>query len=202
MTIAPLEVGANYVESTAAIMSQQLSTQRRIEEIKSELLTELNRVSNNVTRQLRNVHAAVKRIAAQPIVRAVWSQSSRSNTGNSDENVDRTEGEGVQIPQVARARLYKRPQSLYDLWHEYEFGISGNKAAKDFTRVERGNVKFAYCRRKVFWDVIVKLVNAGHTSDTAVDQVYNAYGRNLPVTTILRRMVHDRKDGGHPNLRI
>ena len=43
--------------------------------------------------------------------------------------------------------------------------------AKDFTIAERGEVKFAYCRRKVFWDIIGKLVNTSHTSDSAVDKV-------------------------------
>ena len=62
------QVGGNYIESTAAILSQQLSTQRRIEEIKSELLSELTRVSNNFSRQLRAIHGSVKRIATQPIV--------------------------------------------------------------------------------------------------------------------------------------
>ena len=46
----------------------------------------------------------------------------------------------------------------------YKFGFNGKKAAKDFTRAERGNVKFAYCRPKVFWSMIVKLVHAGHTN--------------------------------------
>ena len=57
-------------------------------------------------------------------------------------------------------------------------------------------------RRRVFWGVIVKLVNAGHTSDSTVDEVYNCYGRSLPVSIILRKMVHDRKAGGNPNLQI
>ncbi len=90
--------------------------------------------------------------------------------------------------------MYPRPQNLYDLWQEYKFGLSGKKPAKDFTRAERGKVKFAYCRRKVFWDVIVKLVNIGHTCDSAVDEVYNCYDRSLPVSPILHKMVHDKKN--------
>lgn len=147
----------------------------------------------------------MKRIATQPIVRAIWTNN---NFANSDENfedtVDET-GTAVRnnpIRPRPSARLYPRPQNLYDLWHEYEFGLSGNKPAKHFTRVERGKVKYAYCRRKVFWDVIAKLINAGHTSDSAVDEVYNVYGRSLGVTTILRKMVNDRKTGGHINLQI
>ena len=180
-----------------AILSQQLSTQRRIEEVKGELLSELTRVSSNFSRQLRNIHGAVKRIAVQPVVRTVWASSRRRGDSNtSSSNSGSAEGNR------SGAELYPRPQNLYDLWQEYEFGLSGKKPAKDFTRAERGKVKFAYCRRKVFWDVIVKLVNAGHMSNSAVDEVYNCYGRSLPVTTILRKMVQDRKTGGHPNLQI
>ena len=192
------QVGGNYMESMTAILGQQLSTQRRIEEVKSEILSELTRVSSNFSRQLRNIHSGIKRIAVQPVVRT-WASSRcrRDRGGSSSSNTSGT----VEINRIA-AELYPRPQNLYDLWQEYEFGLSGKKAAKDFTRAERGKVKFAYCRRKVFWDVIVKLVNAGHTSDSAVDEVYNCYGRSLPVSTILRKMVHDRKTGGHPNLQI
>ncbi|KAI9982251.1 hypothetical protein PInf_008150 [Phytophthora infestans] len=44
------------------------------------------------------------------------------------------------------------------------------KAAKDFTAAERGANKFAYSRRKVFWDVVSSLVRSGFTSDTAIDK--------------------------------
>ena len=86
-----------------------------------------------------------------------------------------------------RAELYPRPQNLYNLWHEYEFGLSGKNPTKEFTRAERGIVKFSYCRRKVFWDGIVKLVDADHTIDSAVDEVYRCYDRSLPATTILHK---------------
>ena len=186
------------MESMTAILGQQLSTQRRIKEVKSEILSELSRGYSNFSRQLRNIHSGIKQIVVQPVVRT-WASSRcrRDRGGSSSSNTSGT----VEINRIA-VELYPRPQNLYDLWQEYKFGLNGKKAAKHFTRAERGKVKFAYCRRKVFWDVIVKLVNAGHTSDLAVDEVYNCYGRSLPVSTILRKMVHDRKAGGHPNLQI
>merc|ERR1712150_375032 len=100
------------------------------------------------------------------------------------------------------ARLSRCPKTLFDLWHEYQFGLSGCKPAKEFTLIERGKAKSVYCRRKVFWDVVVKLVNAGHTSEVVIDKVYACYGRNTSVTKILLKMVQDRKTGGHPNLRV
>ena len=59
-----------------------------------------------------------------------------------------------------------------------------------------------YCRRKVFWDIIRNLVNAGFTSDAAIDNVYNVYDRGTSVTAILVMIVTDRKTGGNPNLRV
>ena len=69
--------------------------------------------------------------------------------------------------------------------------LGENKAARKFTRIEKGKVKYAFFHHKVFWDVIARLINAGHTSDAAIDKVYNVYGRSLGVTTILRKMVND-----------
>ena len=83
------------------------------------------------------------------------------------------------------AKLYRSPKSLFDLWQEYQFGINGKKAAKDFNSQERGKNKRMYCRRKVFWDIIRNLVNAGFTSDAAIDKVYDVYGRSTSITAIL-----------------
>jgi hypothetical protein len=45
----------------------------------------------------------------------------------------------VQQQEEGRAELCPRPKSLHELWTEYMFGIvGGQKAAKDFTPVERG----------------------------------------------------------------
>ena len=104
--------------------------------------------------------------------------------------------------QRMKAKLYRSPKTLFDLWHEYQFGLNGCNPAKEFALEERGKVKNVYCRRKVFWDVITLLVNVGHTSEVAIDKVYVCYGRGKSVTTILLNMVQDRKRGGHPNLQI
>jgi len=178
-------------------------------------MAELCRISSQFSRQLRNIRGAVKRIALQPVVRArVWTSTARrgvhtdrntcyDNTGENN-NTDDDNDTDIDFLRniVDRAVLYKGIKNVFDLWQEYEFGLSGNKPAKDFTRLERGKHKFAYCRRKVFWEVIIKLVNAGHISDTAIDLVYQCYGRRLGVTAILRKMVADRKTGSHPNLQI
>ena len=40
------------------------------------------------------------------------------------------------------ATLSPKPRTLYDLWNEYQHGIGDQKAAKDFTAAERGQVTY------------------------------------------------------------
>ena len=85
---------------------------------------------------------------------------------------------------------------LNELWREYEFGMCGNKPAKDFTPHERGQVKVTYCQRKVFWDKVAELIRADFTADEAIDKIYRAYEERLPVSAILTKMILDRRNGG------
>ncbi|EGZ28679.1 hypothetical protein PHYSODRAFT_309455 [Phytophthora sojae] len=98
------------------------------------------------------------------------------------------------------AVLPKQHKDLYEIWHDFAFGLGGSKAAKHFTSVERGPNKFVFSRRKAFWDVATYLVRAGFTSDVAIDKVYAAYGRQRSVTGILLQMRYGRKHSGHPEL--
>ena len=59
-----------------------------------------------------------------------------------------------------------------------------------FTSRERGNCRFTYSRRKVFWDKVSEMVRAGYTCHAAIDKIYDVY-RNASVTTIINLM----KDG-------
>ena len=100
-----------------------------------------------------------------------------------------------------------RPKCLHTLWVEYTHGIGGNKPAKDFTSGEKGKCKQKYYRRKVFWDIVSTLVNAGYGAPAAVDKVYHQYGRDSSVTHVLNCLLDDRKryrgNGGcHPVFHI
>ena len=110
-------------------------------------------------------------------------------------------GEELEVP-AKLATLSKNPKCLHTLWREYEDGLGGRKAAKHFTAQERGKVKALYHRRKVVWDVIRGLILAGHTAHVAVDKIYETYGAGQSVTSITKALLRDRRDGGHPNLRI
>ena len=81
---------------------------------------------------------------------------------------------------------------------EWTVGIGGRKPAKDFTAAERGKVKFKYCRRKVVWDCITRLVRSGMTAHTAMDKILIEYGRYNSLTKIINMMLRDRKDNTIP----
>ncbi|KAG6962236.1 hypothetical protein JG688_00008702 [Phytophthora aleatoria] len=97
---------------------------------------------------------------------------------------------------ISVARLSKKPKDQYELRYEHQFGCSGLKPAKEFTPVERGANKFAYSRRKGFWDVTTQLVRSGYASDAAIDKVYQVYGRQLSVSIILVSLHADRSREG------
>jgi hypothetical protein len=99
---------------------------------------------------------------------------------------------------VSGGTLSPLPRTLYDLWVEYQTGIGGRKAARDFTARERGADKYRYYRRKHVWDIVVNLVNAGVQARVAVDRIYSHYGANKPVTRIIRDIMHDKRNGGLP----
>ena len=85
------------------------------------------------------------------------------------------------------------PRNLHVLWQEYQEGIGGDrKAARLFTTEERGKVKHKYHRRKVVWDLISRLIRAGHT---ACDRIYNVYGQDKSVTYIINKLKNDRRNG-------
>ena len=102
----------------------------------------------------------------------------------------------------ATAKLSSHPRTLLLLWHEYLFGLEGNKPARNFTVSERGRVRFKYCRRNCFWNVMVRLINGGFTELTAIDKAHQAYGNALSVTSVLNKMQKDKSVGGHPNLNL
>ena len=97
------------------------------------------------------------------------------------------------VAPIFAAKLSGCPRFLHDLWLEYEFGFSRRKAAKDFTEKERGANKYRYFRRNVFWMKVSKMIRMGFTAEHACDNIYIQF---------MDAMIHDKKDGGHPELRV
>ena len=109
---------------------------------------------------------------------------------------------GVANP-LLQAELSPTPRTLYILWQEYQEGIGGRKPARLFTREERGKVKHKYCRRKLVWDRVSLLINAGHTAQVACDRIYDVYGQSATVTAIINGLKADtRNETLHDLLRV
>ena len=99
------------------------------------------------------------------------------------------------------AMLSNCPRSLFELWQEYEFGLQGWKAAKRFTSRERGRVKYKYHRRKVVWDMILRLLGRGHSIHTAIGETERVYGEGKTVSTYINLLRCDQRVGHHCDLR-
>jgi hypothetical protein len=100
--------------------------------------------------------------------------------------------------------LSPNPRSLRELWLEYKFGIDGRKPAEQFTTMEKNassRLKQMYYRRNVFWKCMGKLIRGGETVDTATIKIRQCYGQQLSVTATINKMIADKKNGGHANLR-
>ena len=75
--------------------------------------------------------------------------------------------------------------------------------------MERGKVKFKYCRRKLIWDdvsklrkliwdAVSKLVQGGMTAHAAMDKNLETYGRYLTLTKLINLITRDKKNGAIP----
>lgn len=175
-------VSSSAIREIVCVQAQMGNLKRRIEELHAGIHGEVGRLRSDMFSRLDAMHRAIKRIAIQPVVRpASYHPSTR-------------------LSEAAAVKLPKCPRDLYILWQEYEFGRCGIKPAKHFTAAERGMNKAAYSRRKTFWDAVERMVLRGHSSDSAIDKVYEVYGRRCSVTNVLVRMHADRARGGHPEL--
>jgi len=169
----------------------------RLARVEEALASAAGELKMEIQRQVSTINKNVRRLqmTAPTVRRAV------PGNGNND-----AAGAPIAIQQRRlQVQLSKRPKDLYSLWTEYTHGLGGLKPARDFTSVERGAVKQKYYRRKIFWDVVATHIDGGFTAPTAIDLVYQVYGRNLSVTMVLNKMLEDRKRFNgrpHPRLRI
>jgi hypothetical protein len=173
----------NERELLMALHSQISTLRRSVEELKAT--QQQHRLDGR--REFQVLSANLRRIAAQPVVRRA---AEEQNQG------------GAPAGGFA-GTLSPNPRTLYLLWGEYEHGIGGRKAARLFTREERGRVKHKYHRRKIVWDCVSAQVRAGVTAQVAIDRMYVVYGVNTTVTAIINRMKQDRQAGTvHPALQV
>jgi len=141
------------------------------------------------------VNQNLRRIAQQPtrMLQRAHERNQQRNNNN---------GGGAAHP-PRPADLSSTPRTLYALWDEFVIGIGGRKPASEFTREERGRVKFKYCRRKVIWDRVRLLINAGLTAQVAIDRIYDVYGQSKSVTDIIKALKKDINNNTvHESLRV
>ena len=174
------------------VHSEMRTLQRQNELLKNEV--HLLKLSNKT--HLRNVDTSMRRLASFPASRGYR----RSNNvamnnelpnagavGDANAGVGTNQHSNTPQPPLIGTVLTKTPKALHTLWLEWEFGIGGNKPAKDFTAIERGQVRFQYSLRKVFWDLCSQMIRRGYSSDAAIDKIYSVYPR-LSLTQILRKI--------------
>jgi hypothetical protein len=171
-----------------------------------ELRNELSAMMMAMERGFSVVNGNVRRVAMQPI-RRVGTEAEAAAAAAATAALGGNGGEQALLaPALAMmnpATLMPNPRSLYDLWNEYLNGVGGRKPARLFSETERGRCKSKYCRRKVVWDVVRNLVTLGHTSQRAIDIIYDVYGPQTSVTDIINRLRKDKKNGTlNPNLQI
>ena len=101
------------------------------------------------------------------------------------------------------ATLAPHPRTLEMLWREWTHGIEGRKAASQFTMDHRNRsnkVKQAFYRRKIFWEVVARMVRGGVNHQVAINRIREVHGHTTSVTKTLVAMKKDKQRGGHPNL--
>ena len=182
-------------EQLRHINSSLLALRRDIADLRTEMATANERGERNfniMNRSLRN-------LMRNPLVAM-----------GGPEQVDREREPNimVQVEEEARmaedrgnATLSSCPRTLHLLWNEYQFGLGNRKAAKDFTAPERGRVKHKYSKRKIVWDKVAEMVRSGWSAQDACNRIYEVYGQNATVTSIISRMQRDKSNGGNPALR-
>ena len=121
---------------------------------------------------------------------------------------DVTGPDGNIAPIDTTAQLVDHPKTLSILWKEWMVGIGRNKPAVNFTPQERNNDqnKNKYLKRKPFWLLLGRMVNANINADAACERVFEVYtlvAGATNISAILKAIQQDRKKDVHrPSLSI
>ena len=119
--------------------------------------------------------------------------------------VDDTTGpDGNIVPVDTTAQLVDHPKTLSILWKEWMFGIGRNKPAINFTPRERNNDqnKNKYLKRKPFWLLLGRMVNANIHADAACERVFEVYtlvAGATNISSILEAIRKDKQNDVHRN---
>ena len=73
------------------------------------------------------------------------------------------------------------------------FGCQWMEASKGLLTVREGCKSLCLLTMQKFWNAICSLTTKGYTADTAIDKVYEVYGKSKSVTAILDAMIADKQ---------
>jgi hypothetical protein len=130
--------------ATAAAQSSQIQTtllsinwlKKRQAENQHQLQQHMSELRSYTSTKFKQVHTNMNRFSASPARRI-----GQTRPGASDASVCHTLNKTYDFT----ANISSCPRKLVLIWQEYFYGLEGNKAAKNFTSVERGRVKFKFC---------------------------------------------------------
>jgi Transcriptional activator of glycolytic enzymes len=92
------------------------------------------------------------------------------------------------------ASLAPHVSSLQDLWKEYNTGLGGRKAAKEFTKEERAEQhKVTYKRRSVIWEALEVMIENRMSFGKSCQCIHKVFG-NFPPTVLAREMMKHTKE--------
>jgi len=155
-----------------------------------------------VTNNLRSYGATIQGSMARRL----------NNNINSTNNDDiRPAGEDGRRRGRVWPTLAPNIKDLVAVWQEYDRGLNGRKAAKDWTREERGGggcnkTKQTYYRRNAIWKLQALLIRKGNNIYEANRLIKQTYGAETSITKLSEAIVKDRRQystsgGLHPNFR-
>ena len=186
----------------------QVETNQRFDSLGSQMWDmrnffgrQLKQVNNNIRSFGGTIEGSFVRQRTQRMEAAASvAAPSRSDTNRSQDEVG-----AEQLPLLSH-----NVSSLHELWMEYKFGLNGRKPAEQFTTRERNVSKATsakYCRRKIVWDCIQRIINSSGCNYThAIRRIRDVYGWNTSTTQTMFLIKADKKrfkdhGGIHPNLR-
>ncbi len=140
----------------AGVSAQLLSLQAAASQIRRELQElQTNQMADRVlfTKHFTVVNGNLRRINLRPGVRG-----RRRTTPGNDDDIAAAALQAI-AGRGAPPSLSPNLKNLFELWDKYQVGIGGRKAARLFSRAERGGkVKHKYGRRLVIWTMVCGLV--------------------------------------------
>jgi hypothetical protein len=186
------EVRQGQIELIEAVNTKLEQMDGRIHQFQRTMTSSINRISRQPHRMM---YAAANDVAAT----VAPTLPSITTTAHPEPRQDIEMGDLARHAAGLHATLSPGPKNLYALWQEWYFGIDGRKPAKDFSpRESGGKQKVTYCNRKKFWLLAEHLIRSGCNADDACKKIYDAYGHDSTVTSILRRIAKDKDNGTIP----